>query len=77
MVPEIEHLSHKVNREGSDSEVAAIVEALPPENVLELKFFFGMVNYYGKFLSNLFTTTLVSLYQLLRKETPWQWGDKE
>ena len=79
MVPEIEYLSHKINREGlqpSDSKVAAIVEAPPPKNVSELKSFLGMVNYYGKFLPNL-STTLAPLYQLLRKETPWRWGDEE
>jgi hypothetical protein len=79
MVPEIEYLSHKINREGlqpSDSKVAAIVKAPPPKNVSELKSFLGMVNYYGKFLPNL-STTLASLYRLLRKETPWQWGDEE
>lgn len=79
MVPEIEYLSHKINQEGlqpSDSKVAAIVEAPPPKNVSELKSFLGMVNYYGKFLPNL-STTLASLYQLLRKETPWRWSDEE
>ena len=79
MLPEVEYLSHKINREGlqpSDSKVAAIVEAPPPKNVSELKSFLGMVNYYGKFLPNL-STTLAPLYRLLRKETLWQWGDEE
>ena len=79
MQPEVEYLSHKINREGlqpSDSKVAAIVEAPLPKNVSELKSFLGMVNYYGKFLSNL-STTWVPLYRLLRKGTLWQWGDEE
>ena len=79
MVPEVEYHSHKINREGlqpSDSKVAAIVEAPPPKNVSKLKSFLGMVNYYGKFLPNL-STTLASLYRLLKKETPWQWSDEQ
>ena len=79
MVTEIEYLSHKINHEGlqpSDSKVAAIVEAPLPTNVSELKSFLGVVNYYGKFLPNL-STTLAPRYQLLRKETPWRWGDEE
>ena len=46
------------------------------EECRELRSFLGMVNYYGKFPPDL-ATTLVPLYQLLRKRTYWGWKQKQ
>ena len=51
----------------------AIAEAPRPKNITELKAFLGLLNFYGKFLSNL-ATTVAPLYRLLQKKTEWQWG---
>jgi len=34
-----------------------------------------MINYYGKFIKNL-STLLATLYNLLKKETPFIWNDQ-
>ena len=59
--------------EPAASKVTAIVDALSPRNVPQLKSLLGLVNYYGKFLPNL-STTLAPLYKLLRQGVKWQWG---
>jgi len=46
----------------------AITEAPVPKSVPELKAFLGLVNYYGKFLSNLATT----LYKLLKQKSAFE-----
>ena len=37
-----------------------------PKNVMELRSFLGMINYYGKVMPNM-STKLAQLYKLLRK----------
>lgn len=49
------------------------MEAPAPTSMSELKAFLGLINYYGKFLSNL-ATTLAPLYKLLQKNVKWSWG---
>ena len=45
----------------------------PNLSVTQLKAFLGLLNYYCKFLPNL-ATTLVLLYDLLKKGKHWCWG---
>ena len=51
----------------SPSKVQAITQAPQSNNVPELKFFLGLVNYYHKFLPN----SLPPLHSLLHKNSRW------
>ena len=46
-----------------------------PHNVQKLQSFLGLVNYYGKFISNL-ATILHLLSALLQKNCRWKWTDE-
>ena len=79
MLPEVEYLGHKISEKGlqpTTQKIRAIVEAPQPTNVLQLKSFLGMLNYYGKFLPNL-STCLAPLYAILQKKSPWSWGSQQ
>ncbi len=43
------------------------------QNVPELRSFLGLLNYYGKFVTNL-STLLHPLHQLLQADTKWNWS---
>ena len=78
-LPQVEYLGHIISEEGlrpSVSKVKSIKEAPKPSSVSELKSFLGLINYYGKFLPNS-TTTLASLYKLLRNSESWQWHKEQ
>ena len=69
LLPKVEYLGHLIDGNGihpTKEKVTAIQEAPQPRNVTELRSFLGIINYYGKFLSNL-STKLASLYQLLKR----------
>jgi len=77
--PEVTYLGHKINAEGlhpTDEKVKAIVSAPTPSNTTEVKSYLGLVNYYGRYISNL-CTVFAPLYRLLQKEVKWQWGRNE
>ena len=76
---QVEYLGHIIDKDGLHStaeKVQAIQEAPRPQNIGELKSFFGLINYYNRFLPNL-STKLAPLYHLLKKEVKWTWGKKE
>ena len=76
MLPRVEYLGHIIDEQGlhpTKEKVKAIQEAPQPHNVAELRSFFGIINYYGKFLPNL-SAKLTPLYQLLKKNVKWQWN---
>ena len=54
----------------------AVQEAPTPTNVTELKAYLGLLNFYGKFLTNL-SAELEPLYQLLRKNQRWKWNTEQ
>ena len=54
--------------------IRAITDAPSPKNQQQLRAFLGLVNYYGKFLPSLSTTTH-PLNQLLRHHVQWSWSD--
>ena len=54
--------------------IDAIKNALRPENLHQLRSFLGLVNYYGKFLSALSTTTH-PLNHLMQANHQWRWSD--
>ena len=79
MKPSLVCLGHHIDAEGFHpvaAKVKAIQDAPAPTNVTELKSFFGMVNFYGKFLPNL-SSTLEPLHELLRKGTRWGWRSRQ
>ena len=72
-------MGHRISPDGlhpTPTKVKAITEAPAPTSISELKAFLGLVNYYGKFLSNL-ATTVAPLYEPLQKNVKWSWGPKE
>ena len=76
MLPSVEYLGHTISADGlrpSQKKVRAIMQAPKPHNVSQLRAFLGLVNYYGKFLSQL-SSTLAPLYRLLEKQNKWNWG---
>lgn len=79
MQPSVEYLGHNISADGlrtTQEKVRAIADAPAPRNVTQLRSFLGLVNYYGKFLSNL-SSTLAPLHRLLQKKTPWTWGPEQ
>ena len=76
MKTSVTYLGHRVDGTGLHplrNKVQAIKDAPAPESVQELKSYLGMLTYYCKFLPGM-STTLHPLYQLLKKEVPWNWG---
>ena len=75
MVRSVPYLGHVIDGEGIrplPEKVEAIRQAPTPKNVTELKSYFGLLIYYGKFLPNL-STRLAPLYLLLRQKEAWKW----
>ncbi|KAL5489261.1 hypothetical protein EMCRGX_G018331 [Ephydatia muelleri] len=72
----VEYLGHKVDASGLhplSGKVEAIVQAPEPQNVLQLRSFLGLLNYYGKFIKNL-ATLLHLLNKLLQQNVNWSWS---
>lgn len=71
-------LGHIVSEEGiypDPEKVKAIVDLPSPENTTELKRLLGMVNFVAKFIPNL-SDIAYPLYELLRLDVHWIWGNK-
>ena len=71
----VEYLGYKIDAKGihtSNRKVEVIQQAPLPWNVQQLKFFLGLVHYYGKFIPNL-SSLLQPLNQLLKSKAPWKW----
>ena len=72
----IKYLGYCIDKNGchtDQSKVEAVLKAPAPTNVSELKAFLGMVNFYGRFLNKL-ADVLHPMYQLLSKDTKWDWS---
>ena len=79
MMSKIEYLGHVIDEHGihpTEDKVKAIQEAPRPKNVSELRSFIDILNYYGKFLSNL-SSKLAPLYKLLQNHSRWKWTDNQ
>ena len=79
MATEVGYLGHRIDAEGLhplSDKVRAIQEAPSPRSVSELKSYYGLLSYYGKFLPSL-SSILAPLYHLLNVSVRWQWSDKE
>ena len=69
---------HVIDENGlhpTDDKIAALKQAPTPKNVTQLRSFFGLINYYSKFLANL-STKLRPLYNLLLKNKRWTWTEQ-
>ena len=72
----VEYLGHRIDENGlhpTTEKVNALVKAPRSKNVMELKSYLGLLNYYGHFLSNL-STTVQPLNELLCKGKKWIWS---
>ncbi|CAM4420123.1 unnamed protein product [Caretta caretta] len=74
--PSVEYLGHIMDAAGlhKPANVKAIVEAPPPQNVSQLCSFLGILNYYGKFISQV-ATLLKPLHELLGQNKTWKWTE--
>jgi len=76
---EVKFLGHIINSQGihADPEKTKAIKDFPtPTNKKELRRFFGMVNYLGKFSPQIASTS-ESLRQLLGKRCDWLWGSDQ
>ncbi|KFD66196.1 hypothetical protein M514_21483 [Trichuris suis] len=76
---EVEYLGHIVGATGLRADprkTEAIVQMEPPTNVVKLRLFLGMVNFYAPFIPHL-TEVAAPLNRLLRKGVPWTWDQAE
>lgn len=72
----IEYCGFKINKNGilkTNSKIEAINRMPRPRNIIELRAFLGMVNYYGRFINNL-SSILTPLHYLLQKNVPFYWS---
>lgn len=75
----VTYLGYVISKDGlrtCPKKVEAIINAPRPENVLGLKRFLGMINYYRNFLPNA-SGKLHPLHDLLRAEAVWEWGERQ
>lgn len=74
----VEYLGHKINSQGispKQEKMDAILNAPAPKDLTSLRAYIGLLNFYNKFIPNL-SARLSPLYNLLRKETSFEWDDK-
>ena len=79
LLPKVEYLGHVIDASGlhpTQEKVKAIQEAPEPKNLMELRSFLGMINYYSRFLPNL-SHRLAPLYNLLKQGVHWNWKSKQ
>ena len=79
LVKSVDYLGYTIDQKDIhpfEGKVEAVKAAPNPKNLTELKAYLGLLTYYGKFLPNL-AIVLAPLYQLLRKDVKWNWGDQE
>ncbi|KAM7309829.1 uncharacterized protein ISCGN_006814 [Ixodes scapularis] len=77
MQDSIEYLGHVVDKQGihPNPKVNAVLQAKTPKDQKELRAFLGLLNYYGKFISNA-ADILHPLHELLRKDKRCEWSRK-
>ena len=72
----VQFLGHKIDSSGIHADPGkrkAIAKAPRPKNQQQLKSFLGLLQYYGKFLSNL-SSLLHPLNNLLKSNSKWSWS---
>lgn len=76
---EISFLGHVINERGismETSKVKAVSDWPIPQNITDVRAFLGLAGYYRKFVKN-FSMISSPLSELLKKETKFEWGEKE
>lgn len=72
---EIKNLGSIVNKNGiktNSNRIKAINDMIPPSNLTELRSFLGSINFYNKFIKNIFKLR-APLEELLHKNIEWKW----
>ena len=72
-------LGQRVSRLGLSThkeKIDAINQLAEPRNVHELQMFLGMMVYFSAYIP-FYAWIVAPLFKLLKKETPWQWGEIE
>ena len=75
----IDFLGHRISvgkLEPHADKLAAVRDLLPPTNLSGLRAALGLFSYYRKFVPN-FNTIAFPLNTLMKKDRPWEWGDKQ
>ncbi|XP_063955562.1 uncharacterized protein K02A2.6-like [Lytechinus pictus] len=73
---EVVYLGLKLSLQGLQpvkEKIEPIINAPKPKNVTELRSFWGMVQFYSRFLPDL-ASVLAPLHKLLQKEQKWEWS---
>ncbi|XP_054257498.1 uncharacterized protein K02A2.6-like [Macrosteles quadrilineatus] len=76
--PVVDYLGYRLSAEGispREGLVEAIKDAPEPSSKEELRSYIGLINYYGRFISNL-SDKLNCFYELLKKDVPFVWSRK-
>ena len=76
---EISFLGHIINEHGismEKSKVKAVTDWPTPQNITDVRAFLGLAGYYRKFVKN-FSMISSPLSELLKKESKFEWGQKE
>ena len=74
------YLGYLLDKEGlrpDPERVKVILVIASPKNVKELQTVLGMFGQYSMFIENESEKKIPFVRLLLRKETPWKWGDEE
>ena len=75
----IEYLGHVVTGKGvwpNKKNIEAIEKFPEPKNVRQVQGYLGLSTYYRRFIRN-YADIAHPLYILLKKNTPWQWGEDQ
>uniref|UniRef100_A0A1Y1K6Q2 RNA-directed DNA polymerase n=1 Tax=Photinus pyralis TaxID=7054 RepID=A0A1Y1K6Q2_PHOPY len=75
---EIAYLGHIISRVGlqmDQRKIKAIIDAPLPENLMQLRAWLGLINYYSKFLPNA-AARLKPLYEMLQKDEKFEWNNE-
>ncbi|QRW22891.1 Transposon Tf2-7 polyprotein [Rhizoctonia solani] len=76
---EVDYLGVIANGEGVKADPKKITQAVDwatPRSVKGVQEFLGFINFYRRFIHN-FSKLAQPLYQLLQKNIPWEWGERQ
>jgi len=75
----IDYLGREISSEGvrpGMHKVEAVLNTADPRNIKQVRQFLGLAGYFRKFIPH-FAQRTAPLTNLLRKDVPWTWGEKE